>query len=826
MKNLYKLQTLLVLLFLSVIPSWTYGQFADPVQVSIRNSGSSFVDQFPAFTGYSYQVIDVSNIQVGNASLLEGTSANTLKLVFIPTSGAVGFTDVIITYYSLTTPMHPVTKSYRFFVANEVVITGNDQYLVDANAIGVPFNVLSNDSISNGILTLTAVSVSNAGEAVINATSDAILFSPDSDFLGDTWIQYIACDSAGNCSQGNVHILVRDSTTQDHVVFSKFLLNTEALDILTPFEDFEIEIEPSYGTLSVSSSIGWIYTPDAGYVGKDTFKLDLEGLVSRQYEISVYQKSNNIHARNDKFYVRPGLSVTFNVLNNDLLDYSLSSNTNPTKGTLSTIGNGSFTYTPNTGYRGIDKFSYTTCFQDTVYCETATVLIHVTDLEPDNQFSYQLQTSKDLPLLIDYPIDYTDFSYIISDEPENGSLVFYEGLQQINLPCDTLERYNMIVYEPSAGYTGVDHFEYYYCIQPSNLCYLVKVDVNVIDHPATENCPCTVGCVWPGDTDRNGRVDMSDLLTLGNKLGKAGPYRDYINPDVWFGQHASPWNSDGNNTVQFIDANGDGTITADDVNLISDHYYQTHDVVVKDVQQKLPFQFSIIPVQYSLDSGDVVILDIAFGNANFPVLDLKGAKFSVNIPAFMMDSASVTLDFHPNSWLAEGSPFISLGKVPWNGRIDGGFARANGNGASGYGVIGTITFIIVDDIEGFKMSNGLIKIPITLEAGTAMDSEGTLFDVEGDEFILTFDPNESNRNKYNLVVYPNPATDIVDIYINGKTSMESIQILDPQGRQVKSFDGLELKHHQIDVSSLPVGLYYIRLNHTEGVISQLLSVIR
>ncbi|MBL0005915.1 MAG: hypothetical protein IPP25_01690 [Saprospiraceae bacterium] len=293
-------------------------------------------------------------------------------------------------------------------------------------------------------------------------------------------------------------------------------------------------------------------------------------------------------------------------------------------------------------------------------------------------------------------------------------MVNYEGLNTIDLPCESIDAFNMLVYEPEAGYTGSDHFEYYYCIQPSNLCYLVKVDMNVIEAPEAETCACIRDCVWPGDADLDGQVDMSDLLTIGYRLGETGPVRSYNNPETWFGQHADNWNFSGNNLgTQYLDANGDGAITANDVDLIDEHYYRAHDVVVKDVQQKLPYQFSLIPVQFSLDSGDVVILDVAFGNANVPVLDMKGAKFSVNIPPAMMDSASVTVTFHQNSWLAEGSPSISLGKVPWTGRIDAGYAKAGGNGASGFGVIGTITFIITDDFEGFKEDDGIIQIPIS-----------------------------------------------------------------------------------------------------------------
>lgn len=828
MKNLYRMQTLLVVFILSMYSTWTFGQLADPINVNIKNTGTSFTDQFSASSTYAHDVIQDPEPQFGSASITEG-SGNTLIVTFTPNAGAVGSTDVIVSYYTLAAPMNQVTRSYRFNLSNEVVTAGTDHYVVDKGATDIPLEVLQNDSITAGQITLSSVSVSNAGNAVINSTGDAILFTPTPDFEGDTWIQYIACDSSGNCGQGNVHILVRDPNVQDQLVLKKFLLNNENLDILTPFDSFTVDITPAHGSITSISASEWVYTPNEGYVGKDTFQLGSLNLVTRKYTLTIYDKPVNFHARDDKFYVRPGLSVTFNVLNNDLLDYDVSSHTNPTKGVLSEVSNGVYTYSPNAGFIGVDKFTYTTCFQDTI-CETSTVLIHVTNLEPDilNSFAYNLQTTQDLPLTIDYPIEYTDFSYIISQEPAHGQLIFHDGLQQITLPCDTLDSYNMLEFDPEPGYTGPDHFEYYYCIVPSSYCGLVKVEVNIIPPPEAESCACIVGCVWPGDCDQDGRVDMSDLLTLGNKLGNAGPTRSYSDPSTWFGQHADPWapSNQSGNSIEFLDANGDGTITAADVDVISNYYLKTHDVVARDVQQKLPYQFSIVPVQFSLDSGDLVILDIVFGNAAHPVIDMKGAKFSINIPPNFADSSTVTLEFHQDSWLSEGSPFISLGKVPWDGRIDGGFSRANGNGASGFGVVATTTFIIEDDIDGFKTNNDVMQIPITIESCTAMDNNGNLYDVDGDEVTLTYDLHNIKQKKYDLLVYPNPAKDLVDVHINGKTALKSINVVDMQGRVVRSFDNIDQKHFQLDVSPLPVGLYYLQVSHNEGVITQLLSVIR
>ena len=62
--------------------------------------------------------------------------------------------------------------------------------------------------------------------------------------------------------------------------------------------------------------------------------------------------------------------------------------------------------------------------------------------------------------------------------------------------------------------------------------------------------------------------------------------------------------------------------------------------------------------------------------------------------------------------------------------------------------------------------------------------------------------------------------------MNGKTEIESVTVIDPQGRIVDTSTDINQKHHQINVSSLPVGLYYLQVKHAHGMMTELLSVIR
>jgi hypothetical protein len=107
-----------------------------------------------------------------------------------------------------------------------------------------------------------------------------------------------------------------------------------------------------------------------------------------------------------------------------------------------------------------------------------------------------------------------------------------------------------------------------------------------------------------------------------------------------------------------------------------------------------------------------------------------------------------------------------------------------------------------------------------------MDGSGAFYDIEGDETYLVLDPHKVKQNPYQLIVYPNPAQDLVNIHLNGKTSIHSISVIDPQGRIIQNVNGLDTKHHEINTSAFPAGLYYVQVHHEHGMMTQLLSVIK
>ncbi len=77
--------------------------------------------------------------------------------------------------------------------------------------------------------------------------------------------------------------------------------------------------------------------------------------------------------------------------------------------------------------------------------------------------------------------------------------------------------------------------------------------------------------VWPGDTNRDGKVDVFDVLPIGQFWGSVGPIRDK-GDHSWKLQPAIAWKE---KMATSADANGDGVINQDDIVPISQNWRNT-----------------------------------------------------------------------------------------------------------------------------------------------------------------------------------------------------------------------------------------------------------
>ena len=345
--------------------------------------------------------------------------------------------------------------------------------------------MLANDTDADPNTTLTAALVSNTTHGSVNLSSDgSFTYTPNSGYTGSDTFTYQANDGTANSNSATVTIDVSAppnsppvanddtySTTRDTT------LNTAAPGVLTNDTDVDpnttltaaLVSTPTHGTVNLSSDGSFNYTPNSGYTGSDIFTYQAnDGTANSNtvtVTINVSAPPNSPPVANDDTYSitkNTTLNVTAlqGVLANDI---DIDPNTTitaalvstPTHGTVNLSSDGSFNYTPNSGYTGSDTFTYR-ANDGTANSNTATVTINVTALPntPPIAVNDAYSATKNTILTEAAPgvlgndtdIDGNPLTAKIVADPLHGTV--------------ELNANGSFSYTPNSGYTGSDTFTY------------------------------------------------------------------------------------------------------------------------------------------------------------------------------------------------------------------------------------------------------------------------------------------------------------------------------------------------------------------------------
>ena len=413
------------------------------------------------------------------ASVVTGPTHGSLTLnsngtfTYTPTTGFIG-TDTFVyaasngalssnaTVTLTVQPLPPTTQNSSYSVVHDRTLS-----------VSAVNGVLSTDSAPDNE-TLTAALVAGPSDGTLTLQSDgAFVYKPSTHYVGQDSFTYQAIAAGQPSSPTTVTLTVtNEAPTANAISYTLLHDRTDSVSasqgVLTAASDADgdaltvtLVSGPSNGTLVLNSDGSFGYTPQAGYLGQDSFQYEVsDGITysnTATVSISVIGHAPVANPVSYKLTQDQTLQVTSGgVLANDSDPdgYSLTASvvTGPTHGSLTLNANGTFTYTPTTGFIGTDTFVYAA--SNGALSSTATATLTVQALPPTAQnASYSLIHDRTLTVSVangvlsnDSAPDNETLTAALVAGPSYGTLIFQSD--------------GSFVYTPSTHYVGQDSFTY------------------------------------------------------------------------------------------------------------------------------------------------------------------------------------------------------------------------------------------------------------------------------------------------------------------------------------------------------------------------------
>lgn len=407
-------------------------------------------------------------------------------VTYSPTQGYYG-TDVYT--YQICDDGSPVacTTANAYIDIVPLPLTVNQTYANDdayTTPINVPKsgNVSLNDSDPQGdAVTFTQVNNPSHGTVIFNSDG-TFIYTPNQNYTGPDQFIYSKCDN-GNpvaCDTATVYITINKPYQDVQPDINQTIVNipvhgtVETNDNVLPGSTFTPLGNTSHGTTTLNADGTYLYTPDPGFVGRDSMQyivcspspVNLCDTTTLTIIVTpLYTNVDNIIIAQDDYATTPiNTAVNMCIKCNDSDPNGDEIGTpvilsNPAHGTVVVNADGTATYTPDNGFTGTDVYTYAICDNGSPQvCDTADAYVTITPVPlninqtyaNDDAYVTQVNTPKSGNVgLNDTDPQGDAVTFTQESNPAHGSVVFNAD--------------GTFTYTPDSNYTGPDEFIYSKC---------------------------------------------------------------------------------------------------------------------------------------------------------------------------------------------------------------------------------------------------------------------------------------------------------------------------------------------------------------------------
>ena len=362
--------------------------------------------------------------------------------------------------------------SSSFAFAQVGPIAEDDFYSVDEDSLLTvnPNGVLLNDTNTQSDSFFAIIKTDVGFGTLILNSNGTFTYQPNQNFDLTDSFTYVANNGTHNSDEATVTLFVNPINDAPIALDDSYTTSEDsALVIITPGvidNDSDVDedsllavldINTNDGTLVLNSNGNFTYTPNANFVGSDSFTYHVnDGTLDSNIAtvaITITSENDTPVAQDDQSETQQNVPISIDVLENDsdvendLLNILLTVDPSQTKGTAE-LENSKVLFTPLTDFVGETSFSYRISDGDkTSNLANVTVTVNPINDIPvavDDSVSTQENTSVIIPVL--------------DNDIDNNSITVNSVTQGINGTVTT--NGITITYTPETNFNGIDHFTY------------------------------------------------------------------------------------------------------------------------------------------------------------------------------------------------------------------------------------------------------------------------------------------------------------------------------------------------------------------------------